>query len=85
MLEDILGQGGTAQLGRSSVSQTRYYRLNPTIGMPDDFPIDGTDPERLEELSKITTQFMEQPEQKRKLKEIGDILKGKRNWWGKFT
>eukprot|EP00550_Attheya_septentrionalis_P006621 CAMPEP_0198291906 /NCGR_PEP_ID=MMETSP1449-20131203/9256_1 /TAXON_ID=420275 /ORGANISM="Attheya septentrionalis, Strain CCMP2084" /LENGTH=988 /DNA_ID=CAMNT_0043990591 /DNA_START=144 /DNA_END=3107 /DNA_ORIENTATION=- len=80
VLEDILGQGGTAQLGRSSVSQTRYYRLNPTIGMPDDFPIDGTDPERLEELSKITSQFMEQPEQKRKLKEIGDILKGKRGW-----
>ena len=36
-----MGQGGTAQLGRSSVSQTRYYRLNPIIGMPDDFPIDG--------------------------------------------
>lgn len=38
LLEDVLGDGTTAQ-GRSSVSNTSYMRFNPTLGMPDEFPI----------------------------------------------
>lgn len=77
ILEDILGQGGTARLGKSSVSKTRYYRFNPIIGTPDSFPIDGTDPEKLEQLSQITMEYMKEPEQARKLQEIVQILNGK--------
>mmetsp|Transcript_1328 Transcript_1328/g.2825 ORF Transcript_1328/g.2825 Transcript_1328/m.2825 type:complete len:405 (-) Transcript_1328:91-1305(-) len=80
ILEDILGQGGTAQLGLSSVSKTRYYRLNPIVGMPNDFPIDATDPEKLKELSKITQAYLEEEEQQRKLKEISVVLEGKQGW-----
>lgn len=78
VLEDILGQGSTAHLGRSSVSKTKYYRFNPVIGTAEMFPIDGTDPEKLEELSKITTAYMNEPEQRIKLDEIVSILNGKR-------
>ena len=38
ILEDVLGDGTTAQ-GKSSVSNTSYMRFNPTLGMPDEFPI----------------------------------------------
>lgn len=85
ILEDILGEGSTAVLGRSSVSKTRYFRLNPLIGMPNDFPIDGTDPEKLEELSKITQAYLNEDEQRAKLKEIGDILEGKLGWKRLFS
>jgi hypothetical protein len=60
------------------VSKTKYYRFNPIIGTADMFPIDGTDPEKLEELSKITTAYMNEPEQRMKLDEIVSILNGKR-------
>ena len=65
---------------RSSVSQTRYYRFNPVIGLPDAFPIDVTDPQKLAQLRDITREYMLQPEQQRKIQEIADILKGQR-WW----
>eukprot|EP00565_Helicotheca_tamesis_P006505 CAMPEP_0185734444 /NCGR_PEP_ID=MMETSP1171-20130828/22490_1 /TAXON_ID=374046 /ORGANISM="Helicotheca tamensis, Strain CCMP826" /LENGTH=926 /DNA_ID=CAMNT_0028404437 /DNA_START=410 /DNA_END=3187 /DNA_ORIENTATION=+ len=80
ILEDILGEGGTAQMGGSSVSKTKYFRLNPMIGTQDAFPIDGTDPELLERLSQITRNHLQEEEQARKLKEIGDILYGKSDW-----
>ena len=38
LLEDVLGDGTTAQ-GKPSVSNTSYMRFNPTLGMPDEFPI----------------------------------------------
>ncbi len=80
ILEDILGQTRTAHLGRSSVSMTKYYRFNPVVGTADTFPIDGTDPEKLEELSKITSAYMKEPEQDAKLQEIVSILNRKRGW-----
>lgn len=82
-LEDILGQGGTAQLGKSSVSQTRYYRFNPIIGKPNAFGIDETDPQKLEELTQIATNYMQEDEQARKLKEIKEIVNPsvKKRWW----
>mmetsp|Transcript_27043 Transcript_27043/g.38081 ORF Transcript_27043/g.38081 Transcript_27043/m.38081 type:complete len:512 (-) Transcript_27043:35-1570(-) len=84
VLEDVFGEGGTARLGgrRSTLSKTRYYRLNPVLGMPDDFPIDVTDPELLNEMFGICESYLQEPEQQVKLQEIGDILDGK-HWWEK--
>ena len=75
--EDILGEGSTAQLGRSSVSNTRYMRFNPIVGLPDDFPIDVTDPEKLLLLKKIAREYMNEPAQKRKLQDLADLLQGR--------
>jgi hypothetical protein len=80
ILEDILGQGSTAHLGKSSVSKTKYYRFNPVVGTADAFPIDETSPVKLEELSKITTAYMNEPEQRAKLDEIVSILNTKSRW-----
>jgi len=80
LLEDVLGQGSTTRLGRSSVSKTKYYRFNPVIGPPDSFPIDGTDPEKLAELYKIAQAYMGEKEEAQKLKEICQILNGKQGW-----
>lgn len=84
ILEDILGDGGTAQLGRSSVSNTRYMRFNPTLGLPDEFPIDVTDPEKLQKIKRITTEYMQAPEQQRKLQELADLLKGRSGGFRKW-
>ena len=70
ILEDILGQGATANLGKTPVSSTQYYRFNPIIGTIDDFPIDEVDPERLEELSQMASAYMREPEQAQKLNDI---------------
>ena len=79
ILEDILGEGGTTKLGRSSISNTRYMRFNPTLGLPDEFPIDVTDPEKLQKIKRITTEYMQEPEQKRKLQDLADLLQGRSN------
>jgi calcium-independent phospholipase A2-gamma len=84
ILEDILGEGSTAQLGRSAVSNTRYMRFNPVLGMPDEFPIDETNPEKLDRLKRITRDYMNEPEQKQKLQDIADVLQGRqgvRKWF----
>ena len=65
---------------RSSVSGTRYFRFNPVIGLPDEFPIDVTDPDKLEQLKTITKNYLKEPEQQRKIREIENILKGGRRW-----
>ena len=80
ILEDILGEGGTAQLGKSSVSNTRYLRLNPVLGLPDEFPIDVTDPEKLQKLKSITISYMNEPEQQRKIQDAADILRGRKRF-----
>jgi hypothetical protein len=84
LLEDILGNDCKA-LGHSSFSSTRYYRLNPNIGMPNDdnFPIDGTDPKKLAKLAQITKEYLQEPETQTALEEIRTILDGKR-WWRKL-
>lgn len=74
-------------MGKSSVSETRYYRFNPCIGKSDAFPIDEIDPDKLEELTQITSAYMRESEQARKLSEIKDIINPQRKrekWWGKF-
>lgn len=83
VLQDILGEGSTAQLGRSRVSNTFYARFNPILGLPDDFPIDITDPEKLLQIKKICRLYMKEPEQQQKLKELKKIMYGRRGS-GKF-
>ena len=65
---------------RSSVSRTRYFRFNPVIGMPDSFPIDETNPQKLAQLRDITLEYMKQPEQQLKVEAIADIIKGRKRW-----
>lgn len=82
ILEDILGD--PRLLGRgSSASGTRYYRFNPVLGPPDQFPIDVTDPDKLAKLRQITIDYMNEPAQRAKMKDIAGILKG-RNKWSRF-
>jgi len=77
ILEDVLGE--SAMVGeKSSISKTRYFRFNPVIGLPDEFPIDVTDPEKLAKLRKITRDYMAEPEQRTKLDEIADIIRGRK-------
>jgi calcium-independent phospholipase A2-gamma len=80
ILEDILGQGSTAHLGKSSISKTKYYRFNPLVGTADAFPIDETSPIKLEQLSRITTAYMDEPEQRSKIDEIVSILNPESRW-----
>jgi hypothetical protein len=81
LLEDIIGSDRTTR-GHNSFSSTRYYRLNPNIGMPNsnNFPIDGTNPEKLAKLAQITEDYLQEPESQASLKEIRNILDGKRGW-----
>ena len=60
----------------SSSLKTRYFRFNPLIGWPDEYPIDVTEPDKLERLKRITRKYMSQPEQLADLKEISNILAG---------
>ena len=84
ILEDILGD--PAVFGRgTSVSRTKYFRFNPVIGKPDEFPIDVTDPEKLEKLRQITRQYMAEPEQQAKMDDVADILKKRPRWSRMFT
>ena len=76
ILEDVLG----GEMTSAWAPGTKYYRLNPVVGAPNDFPIDGTDPALLAKLSQITSDYMAEPEQKRKLQEIRDTLDGRRGW-----
>lgn len=84
ILEDILGEGGTKVKRSSSISNTRYIRFNPILGFPDDFPIDITDPKKLALIKQITRDYMNAPEQQKKLEELGDLLQGRtgiRKWF----
>jgi hypothetical protein len=72
-------------MASSWASGTKYYRLNPVIGTPNDFPIDGTDPALLAKLSQITSDYMAEPEQRRKLQEIRDTLDGRKGWRRLFS
>ncbi len=72
-MEDVFGDGSNAS-GGSKMSSTKYFRFNPLIGEPDTFPIDEIDPDRLQELCDIVDRYMDEDEQKGKLKQLGDII-----------
>ena len=83
LLEDLLQSGGADPVSRArdwwrrvrGKMKTRYYRFNPVVGLPNDFGIDETDPDALEELKKITRDFCEEEGVKKQLLEISQILK----------
>jgi predicted acylesterase/phospholipase RssA len=79
ILEDILGQSAVLGDKKSAVSKTRYFRFNPVVGLPDEFPIDVTDPGKLAKLRKITTDYMQENEQQEKIDQIRSILKGRKS------
>ena len=78
ILEDLLGEPAVLGSNKSADGRTRYFRFNPVIGRPDEFPIDVTDPEKLKKLQTITMEYMATPEQQEKVKQIADILKGRK-------
>jgi predicted acylesterase/phospholipase RssA len=75
VLEDVLGDAGAM-----SGSSTQYFRFNPVLGPPDEFPIDVTDPAKLAKLKHIAREYMKTPEQREKVADIDDILNGKQRW-----
>lgn len=56
------------------MASTQYFRFNPLIGEPNTFPIDETDPRRLQDLCDIVDEYMETDEQQKKLKKLGGII-----------
>ena len=75
ILEDLLEEGNG--LGKApAVARTQYFRFNPVIGPPDEFPIDVTDPVKLRKLQKITCDYMNEPEQKKKAEQVANIVNG---------
>lgn len=76
ILSDILGQSAVLGEKSSALSKTRYFRFNPVLGLPPDFPIDVTDPEKLRQLREITYDYLAEPEQQEKLARVADILNG---------
>lgn len=78
ILEDILGDPSAMVGNKQASTMTRYFRFNPVIGLPDEFPIDVTDPEKLQRLREITIRYMDEGEQQEKIEEIARILRGQR-------
>ena len=74
ILFDLLEKNRTAKKRgwwrKKKKVETRYYRFNPTIGLPNDFAIDETDPLLLEKLKSISKEYMEHPERETWLEEI---------------
>lgn len=52
-------------------------QFDPSIGSAETYRIDTTDPIVLEKLAMITEQYMQEPEEVRKLNEIASILEGR--------
>jgi calcium-independent phospholipase A2-gamma len=78
VLEDILGQSAVLGCKHTATGNTRYFRFNPVIGEPDEYPIDVTDPNKIAELKKITMKYMAEPEQQAMMECIRDILRGRK-------
>lgn len=50
VLEDVFGEDKTASHRGTRMASTKYLRFNPVVGEPNTFPIDETDPVKLQEL-----------------------------------
>ena len=48
------------------------------MGDPDSFPIDETEPKKLQDLCDIVDDYMAEETQQRKLKELGDVIHPRR-------
>jgi hypothetical protein len=78
VLHDILGRSDFVA-SKSNFSGTRYYRFNPILGLPDSFPIDVNSSEKLAQIQKIAREYMNSPEQRRKVGEIVQLVTGKKH------
>eukprot|EP01082_Thalassiosira_pseudonana_P008259 g7413.t1.1.5e17418a g7413 g7413.t1 contig24:559816-562994(+) len=74
VLEDVFGEGRTAQLRGTKMDSTAYFRFNAIVGKPDSFPIDEIDPVRLQELCNIVDRYMAEEKQQQKLKQLGNLI-----------
>lgn len=84
VLEDVFGPPSLlsgANDKSSAVAKLQYFRFNPVIGRPDEFPIDVTDPEKLKKLRRITVDYLKKPEQQEKIERIGAVLNGRKSSW----
>ena len=70
---------GTSDINLTSTLFLIKQKFDPVIGTPTDFPIDGTDATRLQLLSDMTSKYMREETQSKKLKEIKTILTGHKN------
>jgi len=48
------------------------------VGDPDSFPIDETDPKKLQDLCDIVDEYMAEETQQIKLKQLGDVINPRR-------
>ena len=72
--QDVFGEDKTANFVGTKMASTKYLRFNPIVGDPNSFPIDETDPEKLQCLCDIVDEYMAEDEQQRKLQLLGDII-----------
>jgi Patatin-like phospholipase len=83
VLEDVFGSPSLLagpNSKASAMSRLQYFRFNPVVGRPDEFPIDVTDPAKLKKLRRITVDYLKEPEQEEKIKSIGAVLNGRKSW-----
>jgi calcium-independent phospholipase A2-gamma len=73
VMEDVFGGTRTARHG-NDLAGTKYFRFNAVVGDPDSFPIDETNPDRLQELCDIVDAYMAEEEQQDKLRQLGEIV-----------
>lgn len=73
-IQDVFGSDKTAQHSGTRMASTKYFRFNPIVGEPDTFPIDETDPDRLQELCDIVDEYMTEDEQQMKLKQLNQVI-----------
>ena len=72
--QDVFGEDKTAQFKGTKMASTKYFRFNPVIGEPNSFPIDEIAEDRLQELCDIVDEYMDEDEQKSKLKQLGEVI-----------
>ena len=79
VLEDVFGDDRTANFSGTKMSSTKYFRFNPIVGDPDSFPIDETDPKKLQDLCDIVDEYMAEETQQKKLQQLGDVIHPRRS------
>ena len=67
-------------LERHKPDATRYFRFNPLLGGPNDFPIDTTDTKVLSEITAVTEAYLQEPLQRKKFAQISELCDPRRGW-----
>ena len=85
VLEDVFGDDRTANFSGTKMASTKYFRFNPIVGDPDSFPIDETDPKKLQDLCDIVDEYMAEETQQKKLQQLGDVIHPRRSFVKRAT